>query len=68
MWGEWASHSLIHHPSSQGWAPGVLLFVVHCVGSSSDVFVINCHLHCGDAGGYLFLFTLYLSWLVCYTK
>ena len=28
---------LTHRPSSQGWAPGVLLFVVHCVVSCGIV-------------------------------
>ena len=44
--------SLTHHPSSQGWAPRVLLLcccVLCCV-------VCYCVLRCGDGGGYFFLF------------
>ena len=29
--------SLTHHPSSQGWVPGVLVFVVYCVVSCDIV-------------------------------
>ena len=35
-------HTLTHHPSSQGWAPGVLL--LSC--SALCCFVCHCHVMC----------------------
>ena len=46
--------SLTHHPSSQGWAPRVLLLFC-CV---LCFVVCYCVLRCGDGGGYFFLFFL----------
>ena len=56
--------SLTHRPSSQGWAPGVLLFVLCRVTLSCDVFVIIiviCILEM-EVGIYFFLLFTYLGW------
>ena len=58
--------SLTHHPSSQGWAPGVLFFFVQVFCLSP---VCTWMEGWGEEGGYLllcFFSIIYILGLVCY--
>ena len=60
-------NSLIHRPSSQGWAPGVLPFFVQVFCLSP---VCTWMEGWGEEGGYLLLYffsIIYILGLVCYT-